>query len=447
MHDRHDMQCVARQPTPEYASVNRILEICMNKEKKQYSTPVFVSGKKSFHLERISLKQRGTEDNYDEKWIQDLIYEHPNLLPVEELEPAALPLIPVCRELATPSGYIDNIFINDTGVLTIVECKLWRNPDARRNVIGQILDYAKELSKLRYEGLNMALRRSTGSSGNVLFKIVSKFMENDIDECVFVDMVSRNLKNGHFLLLVVGDGIREDIENITDYLQKYANLRFSFGLIELSIHSIPGQIGFLVQPRILARTFSVERLIVRVESDSCNPVGILVEENSTGDKIVAGESSTKKRITLTEENFNTQFKEKNPDIFKGFENFIKTIDELDVVLEFGSSSIQLRWYTGEVKMNFGSIKTDGFVDTWPCAWGLANIDRQDIAMNYMNEISTLIPDSFLKKSNTGKNPEYRVCMKNGGSKIHVRDLLQSQEKWVELIRKTQDLINTAVHKE
>ncbi len=33
----------------------------------------------------------------------------------------------------------------------LVEAKLWRNPEARRKVIGQILDYAKELSRWNYE--------------------------------------------------------------------------------------------------------------------------------------------------------------------------------------------------------------------------------------------------------------------------------------------------------
>ena len=29
----------------------------------------------------------------------------------------------------------------------LIECKLWRNPEARREVVGQILDYAKVLTR------------------------------------------------------------------------------------------------------------------------------------------------------------------------------------------------------------------------------------------------------------------------------------------------------------
>jgi hypothetical protein len=34
-----------------------------------------------------------------------------------------------------------------------VECNLWRNPDAVREVIAQILDYAAELASLSYDQL------------------------------------------------------------------------------------------------------------------------------------------------------------------------------------------------------------------------------------------------------------------------------------------------------
>jgi hypothetical protein len=49
--------------------------------------------------------------------------------------------------MATPAGPLDALFINRHGALGLVKCKLWRNPQARREVVGQILDYAKELAR------------------------------------------------------------------------------------------------------------------------------------------------------------------------------------------------------------------------------------------------------------------------------------------------------------
>ena len=83
-------------------------------------------------LEKISLHSR----LYTEDWIQDICFNNPNLLPVGELEPTFAGMIPICRELSTESGSIDLVYVNESGFITIGECKLWRNPEARRKVIG-----------------------------------------------------------------------------------------------------------------------------------------------------------------------------------------------------------------------------------------------------------------------------------------------------------------------
>lgn len=85
-------------------------------------------------LEPVNLSFRssqGEQKLYDEGWIQNLIHNNPSILPVGELEPAFFPLYPVCRELKTSAGYLDNLFVSENGSLTLVECKLWRNPEAR----------------------------------------------------------------------------------------------------------------------------------------------------------------------------------------------------------------------------------------------------------------------------------------------------------------------------
>lgn len=52
----------------------------------------------------------------------------PEALPATEIDPAYADPIPACREMATPAGPVDALFVNRHGALTGVECKLWRNP-------------------------------------------------------------------------------------------------------------------------------------------------------------------------------------------------------------------------------------------------------------------------------------------------------------------------------
>ncbi|RIL08226.1 MAG: hypothetical protein DCC71_00310 [Proteobacteria bacterium] len=40
-------------------------------------------------------------------------------------------------ELELAGRFADNLLVNPDGNLTLVECKLWRNPEARRSVIAQ----------------------------------------------------------------------------------------------------------------------------------------------------------------------------------------------------------------------------------------------------------------------------------------------------------------------
>ena len=67
---------------------------------------------------------------------------HPSLLPVDQIEPAFNTVVPICIELPMKSGFLDNLLVTPAGDLALVECKLWRNPEARREVVAQIIHYA-----------------------------------------------------------------------------------------------------------------------------------------------------------------------------------------------------------------------------------------------------------------------------------------------------------------
>jgi hypothetical protein len=82
-----------------------------------------------------------------------------------------------------------------------------------------------------------------------------------VDETAFDDALSVNLRRGRFLLLLVGDGIREGVEAIAAYLQAHAGLHFSLGLVELPIYLMPDG-GRLVSPRVLAHTHVITRHVV-----------------------------------------------------------------------------------------------------------------------------------------------------------------------------------------
>ena len=114
---------------------------------RQHATPLFIppSGP-AVPLSPISLQ--GGEGPLLEEDLQALVHAHPRLLPIAEIDPIFVGPVPVCRELTTPAGDIDNLMVTPSGLPVLVECKPWRNAEARREVVGQMLEYAKELALL-----------------------------------------------------------------------------------------------------------------------------------------------------------------------------------------------------------------------------------------------------------------------------------------------------------
>ena len=176
--------------------------------------------------------------------------------------------------------------VTPSGLPVLVECKLWRNPEGRREVVGQILDYAKELSRWSSSDLQREVSRCLKRGGNPMLDLV-RAADPALDEIRFNDALTLNLRRGRFLLLIVGDGIREGVEAIVEYLQVHAGLHFSLGLIELPIYLMPDG-SRLVVPRILARTQMITRYVVQV------PDGHTLQE--AGDQTDAAESDPEHNV-------------------------------------------------------------------------------------------------------------------------------------------------------
>jgi len=208
----------------------------------------------------VPLALKAGPDAVKEAPIQRLVHEHPECLPVAEIDPIFCGPVPICTELNTSAGPIDNVMVTPSGLPVLVECKLWRNPEARREVVGQILDYAKELSRWSSADLQREVSRRLGREGNPLLELV-RAAGHDVDEISFNDALTINLRRGRFLLLIVGDGIREGVEAIAEYLQEHAGLHFSLGLVEMPIYTTRDG-SLVVTPRVLAHTRLITRTVV-----------------------------------------------------------------------------------------------------------------------------------------------------------------------------------------
>jgi hypothetical protein len=231
---------------------------------------------------RIYLGEKGGKD---ECWMRDKIFQNPEIIPVVDLDPTFGELIPLCTELRTDVGSVDAVFINKDGRLTIVECKLWNNPEARRKVVAQALDYVSAISEWKYADLQRQVSIATQKQGNVPFETVRNHFGDEVIEREFVDAVSRSLREGRFLVLIAGDGIREGVQSLTDLVSRNATKAFSFGLLEVATYELTDG-RLLIQPRVLLKTELIERQFVTL--DSKDGAGLLKEQTESQDDSVEG---------------------------------------------------------------------------------------------------------------------------------------------------------------
>ncbi len=209
-------------------------------------------------------------DIQNEAWLQQMIFAHPELLPVTEFDESFSPLIPIGREVSNQSGYIDNLYISPLGQLTIVETKLWKNPERHRTVVAQIIDYAKELSNWDYDQLNKAVlkaSRKTDQPGSLDQKVEPFLKEAGLTLVDFQERVIANLKMGEFLLLIVGDRISPNVALLSDAIHGAPGLDFKIGLIELHMYSLDSEKDWpiLVVPDIIGRTIEKQRGTIKIQ--------------------------------------------------------------------------------------------------------------------------------------------------------------------------------------
>lgn len=216
-------------------------------------------------LRALNLGSTDSESSIKESFLDDLLFAYPDILPVRELDSAYIELVPLCKQMETGTGPADLVFATSSGRLVIVENKLWRNPEARRKVVAQLLDYAASISKWSYEDLQREVSKRTGRKGNSVFELVCERYPT-VQEADFVDAMSQSLRLGRFLLLVCGDGIREGTANIAEFLHRFTSLDFSFGIVEIGISEASDGARFIL-PKTICRTETITRQVFQIDGE------------------------------------------------------------------------------------------------------------------------------------------------------------------------------------
>jgi hypothetical protein len=295
-------------------------------------------------------------------------------------------------------------------------------------VVGQIIDYAKDLSRWSYEDLEGAVKaactRTNTESFSGLYALACAPEGAQTDEATFIDTVGRNLRRGRFLLLIVGDGIQESAETMADFLQQHAGLHFTLALVEMDIFEMPkASGGYFIQPRILTKTTNIERGIVRVEEGR-------IEFHAPPAAAPSKTASEGKRTSITEDRFYEELGRNKPNVPARLKTFVERLSDLNITTEFGTKSLSLRWHPDEDRAwSLGAIITDGKVWTEFLHQQADTVGLLNLSHRYVEKLAQAVPGAYIKEA---KPLSWHVD--KNGTYINVDELLDYSDAWYEAIK-------------
>ncbi len=374
---------------------------------KQYSTPLLIKDNEIEVITQIEKKGQ-----YNESYIQKLIYNTPQVLPISRIEPIYDNPVSLCREMPLKTGFVDAIYVNEDGYITIAECKLWKNPQARREVVAQIIDYAQALSEMDYVTFEKQILLARGGKEKSLFEIINN-EENTIDEKDFVDSVSRNLKSGRFLLLIVGDGIQENAENLINFLNNYSKLSFTLSMVEINLYSTSN--GVLAVPNVLLKTTEIKRIIYQTSSELPTTVD---EEKPT--------SATESEF------YNRLEKNVGKDKADRIRNMIADLsNKYNLVSVLGRGKhISLNLKSSDEYFNLASFQEKGDIEFYGIVYNAGRLNHKEIGIEYLDTIA-----AFTNARVTKERQEWSWKVRHDNKDILAMELVDNKDKWEQAIDK------------
>jgi hypothetical protein len=191
-----------------------------------------------------------SEAGFLEKWLQKLIEKDPELVlaPCREAELVEdEEWFTWATEFSVPVGQIDVLLISESGRVGIVETKLAYNPEARRSVVAQLLDYAIHFAEVppeKYPKLPKGVTRTPDE--------VARRMEDDRD----------------LLLVIAGDVLNPRAVKLgRNVIGDHVLNHWDLAMVEVSVFKRQGETSgpaHILVPHILGAIEADQRQTVKV---------------------------------------------------------------------------------------------------------------------------------------------------------------------------------------
>lgn len=216
-------------------------------------------------LRRVNAK----ELRLQESWFRDAIFANPELV----IGPCRMAgrvssdeaWVPWRVEANFGSGPIDVLLVSSHGRIGIVETKLSYNPQKRREVVAQVLDYALSVQEADREDLPD------------LPHVPNAPLEEDLIEC---------LNSGRFLLIIAGDALDPRALRLSQsMLARHLTSEWDLAMVDLNVYrSAHDDDQLFMVPELLGTVQSELRQVVRVIVEGESPRARVVVDKFVSDE-------------------------------------------------------------------------------------------------------------------------------------------------------------------
>ena len=193
--------------------------------------------------------------------LQSLIAEHPELLDGEQMRPGdPLRWMLITREKgiadkpdAADRWAVDHLILDQDARPTLVEVKRGENTQIRREIVGQMMEYAAHAQQTwTIDELRQALEDSAAERGRSAEEELAQLLGSDteIDVEAYWEKAATNLAASRLRLLFVSDNIPDELERVTTFLNEQMP---DIEVLAVEIKRFKGQSTQTLVPRVLGR--------------------------------------------------------------------------------------------------------------------------------------------------------------------------------------------------
>ena len=200
-----------------------------------------------------------------ESELQAYLASHPELLSAEAPEDERRRWLLVRREMGIADRddgrdrwSLDHLFVDQDAIPTFVEVKRSSDTRIRREVVGQMLDYAANASTHWDAGRLRSSFESRFDSSDAAEAELSGFTEGDEPDA-FWESVADNLRERRLRLVFVADRIPAELRSIVEFLNEQLQLTEVIA-VEIKQYAEPDGERINIVPRVIGETEMARRV-------------------------------------------------------------------------------------------------------------------------------------------------------------------------------------------